>query len=62
MKLGVIYPQNVVGGEPTIVRDLAQTVEGLGYDHIIVYAHVLGINPAAYPEANRFKEKQERRQ
>ncbi len=50
MKLGVIYPQNVIGGDPTIVRDFAQTVEELGYSHIIVYDHVLGINPAAYPD------------
>ncbi len=50
MKLGVIYPQNIIGGDPTIVRDFAQTVEGLGYSHIVVYDHVLGINPAAYPD------------
>lgn len=50
MKLGVIYPQNVIGGGPAIVRDFAQTVEGLGYSHIVAYDHVLGINPAAYPD------------
>ncbi len=50
MKLGVIFPQNVIGGDPTIVRDFAQTVEGLGYAHIVAYDHVLGINPAAYPD------------
>jgi probable F420-dependent oxidoreductase len=49
MKLGVVFPQNVIGGSPTIVRDFAQTVEGLGYSHIIAYDHVLGINLAAYP-------------
>ena len=50
MKLGVIFPQNIIGGDPTIVRDFAQTVEGLGYAHIVAYDHVLGINPAAYPD------------
>ncbi|MGB0385060.1 MAG: LLM class F420-dependent oxidoreductase [Ardenticatenaceae bacterium] len=49
MKLGVTYPQNVIGGDRTIVRDFAQTAEGLGYSHIVAYDHVLGINPAAYP-------------
>ena len=49
MRLGVVFPQNVIGGSPTIVRDFAQTAEGLGYSHIIAYDHVLGINPAAYP-------------
>lgn len=49
MKLGVIYPQNVIGGDPAIVRDFAQTAEELGYAHLVAYDHVLGINPAAYP-------------
>lgn len=49
MKLGVNFPQNVIGGNPTIVRDFAQTAEGLGYSHIVAYDHVLGINRAAYP-------------
>jgi probable F420-dependent oxidoreductase len=50
MKLGVTYPQNVIGGSPAIVRDFAQTAEGLGYSHIVAYDHVLGVNPAAYPD------------
>jgi probable F420-dependent oxidoreductase len=49
MKLGVVFPQNVIGGDPVIVRDFVQAAEGLGYNHIIAYDHVLGINPAAYP-------------
>ncbi|MEZ4514559.1 MAG: LLM class F420-dependent oxidoreductase [Chloroflexota bacterium] len=50
MKLGVTFPQNVIGGDPAIVRDFAQTAEALGYSHIVAYDHVLGINPAAYPD------------
>ena len=50
MKLGVTFPQNVIGGTPTIVRDFAQIAEGLGYAHIVAYDHVLGINPTAYPD------------
>jgi probable F420-dependent oxidoreductase len=50
MKLGVTFPQNVIGGSPTIVRDFAQTAEGLGYSHIVAYDHVLGVNPEAYPD------------
>ena len=49
MKLGVTFPQNIIGGDATLVRDFAQTAEGLGYAHIVAYDHVLGINPAAYP-------------
>jgi probable F420-dependent oxidoreductase len=50
MKLGVIFPQNVIGGDPAIVRDFAQTAEGLGYVHIIAYDHVLGVDMSAYPD------------
>ena len=49
MKLGVTFPQNIIGGDPVLVRDFAQTVEGLGYSHIVAYDHVLGVNPEAYP-------------
>ncbi len=50
MKLGVTFPQNVIGGDPKLVRDFAQTVEGLGYTHLVAYDHVVGINPASYPD------------
>lgn len=50
MKLGVTYPQNVIGGDPAIVRDFAQTAEALGFAHLVAYDHVVGVNPAAYPD------------
>ncbi len=50
MKLGVTYPQNIIGGDPTIVRDFAQTAQGLGYSHLVAYDHVVGVNPEAYPD------------
>ena len=50
MRLGVTYPQNVISGDPAIVRAFAQTAEGLGYAHLVAYDHVLGIDPAAYPD------------
>lgn len=50
MKLGVTYPQNVIGGDPAIVRDFAQRAEGLGYRHLVAYDHVVGVNPEAYPD------------
>jgi probable F420-dependent oxidoreductase len=44
MKLGVTFPQTEIGSDPTLVRDYAQAAEGLGYDHLIVFDHVLGAN------------------
>lgn len=45
LRFGVVYPQTEYPSDPTAIRDYAQTVEGLGYTHILVYDHVLGANP-----------------
>ncbi len=45
MKLGVVFPQLEIGHDPTVIRDFAQTVEGLGYDYLLAYDHVVGANP-----------------
>lgn len=45
MKYGVVYPQTEYGNDPNAIKDYAQTVEGLGYSHILAYEHVLGVNP-----------------
>jgi probable F420-dependent oxidoreductase len=45
MKFGVVYPQTEFGSDPNAIKDFAQTVEGLGFDHIHAYEHVLGVNP-----------------
>lgn len=45
MKLGVVFPQIEFPSDPILIRDYAQTAEGLGYDYFLVYDHVLGANP-----------------
>ncbi len=45
MKIGVVYPQTEFGNDPAAIRDYAQTVEALGYTHVLAYDHVLGANP-----------------
>jgi probable F420-dependent oxidoreductase len=42
MQIGVVYPQIELGGDPTAVRRLGRAVEGLGFDHLLAYDHVLG--------------------
>ena len=49
MKLGYMLPLIDVGGEPAVVRELAETAEGLGYDHLGAPDHVLGVNAASRP-------------
>ena len=42
MKIGVIYPQNELQGDPEAVRRIGLAAEELGYDHLVAYDHVLG--------------------
>jgi len=46
MKVGAIYPQIELGGDPGAVKAFAQAAEALGYDHIVIYDHVLGADHA----------------
>ena len=63
MKIGVVYPQIEYSSDPAAIRDYAQTVEGLGFTHILAYDHVLGANPnrpggwnGPYTDQNPFQE------
>ena len=49
MRHGVVFPQTEIGNDPAAIRDFVQAAEGLGYDHILVYDHVVGANPASRP-------------
>ena len=43
MQLGAIFPQTEIGADPAgLVRDFAQAAEDLGYEHLLVFDHVLG--------------------
>ena len=49
MQIGVVFPQTEIGADPIGIRDYAQAAESLGYDHILVFDHVLGANVASRP-------------
>jgi probable F420-dependent oxidoreductase len=42
MDFGVVFPTTQIGTDPAIIRDFAQTAEGLGYRRLLAYDHVLG--------------------
>jgi alkanesulfonate monooxygenase SsuD/methylene tetrahydromethanopterin reductase-like flavin-dependent oxidoreductase (luciferase family) len=42
MDFGVVFPTTQIGTDPAVIRDFAQTAEGLGYRRLLVYDHVLG--------------------
>ena len=41
MKIGAIYPQIELAGDPRAVREIGIAVEQLGYDHLVFYDHVV---------------------
>ena len=49
MKYGVVFPQTEYGNDPQAIKDYAQAAEGLGYDYLLVYDHVLGAHPDRQP-------------
>ena len=50
MRIGVVFPQTEIGADPTAVKDYAQAVEEMGYEHLLVYDHVLGANAGSRPD------------
>ncbi|KHO21491.1 LLM class F420-dependent oxidoreductase [Mycolicibacterium setense] len=48
MRIGVVFPQTELGGDPGAVRAYGQRVEELGFTHIVAYDHVVGADPAVH--------------
>jgi probable F420-dependent oxidoreductase len=46
MKVGVVYPQPEIKGDISAVTTIARAVEARGFDHLLVYDHVLGVEHA----------------
>ena len=53
MQLGASLPVGDIGTGPIVVRDYAQTLEGMGFDYIQAPDHVLGGNPAGHKDKAR---------
>ena len=49
MQIGVTFPQNEIGADPGPIREYVQTVESLGYRHLVIFDHVLGADPSHRP-------------
>ena len=48
MRIGVVFPQTELGGDPGAVRAYAQRAEELGFTHVLAYDHVAGADPAVH--------------
>jgi len=42
LKIGAVFPTSEIGDDPVVIRDFVQAVEGLGFDALVTYDHVLG--------------------
>jgi probable F420-dependent oxidoreductase len=42
MRIGAVYPQIELHGDPVAVDKIGRGVEALGYDHLLIYDHVVG--------------------
>jgi probable F420-dependent oxidoreductase len=42
MKIGAVYPQVELGGDPAALDRFARQVEAMGFDHLLIYDHVAG--------------------
>jgi probable F420-dependent oxidoreductase len=50
MQIGAVFPQTEIGADPAAVRAYAEAVQDLGYQHLLIYDHVLGADPAYYKD------------
>jgi len=48
MNLGVVLPTLELGPDPAAIREYAQTAQALGYTHLVIQDHVLGVDPAVH--------------
>jgi probable F420-dependent oxidoreductase len=48
MRIGVVFPQTELGGDVGAVRAYGETVEALGFTHVLAYDHVLGADPSVH--------------
>ena len=48
MRVGVVFPQTELGGDPGALRAYGRQVEELGFTHILAYDHVVGADPAVH--------------
>ena len=42
MRVGAVYPQTELRGDPDAVRRIGLAVEDHGFDHLLAYDHVVG--------------------
>ncbi len=52
-RVGAVFPQIEMPADPIAIRDYAQAMEAMGYDHMVIYDHVLGADLTNRPGWNK---------
>jgi probable F420-dependent oxidoreductase len=50
MRIGAVFPQTEIGSDPGVTREYVTAVEAMGFDHLIIYDHVIGASVAHRPD------------
>jgi probable F420-dependent oxidoreductase len=50
MHIGVVFPQTEIGSDPGAIREYVTAVEEVGFDHLVIYDHVVGAGVANRPD------------
>lgn len=48
MKIGAVFPQLDMGADRGAIREYAESVERLGFDHLVAFDHVVGADPSVH--------------
>ena len=55
MKIGLVFPQTEISDDADVIREFVQAVEAEGFDYLLAYDHVLGVDPEKRPEWDPLK-------
>jgi probable F420-dependent oxidoreductase len=50
MHIGAVFPQTEIDSDPGVIREYVTAVEEMGFDHLVVYDHVVGASVANRPD------------
>lgn len=50
MRIGAVFPHTEFGADRVAIRDFTQAAEELGYDHILIFDHVIGAGKSTRPD------------
>ncbi|HEY7091647.1 MAG TPA: LLM class F420-dependent oxidoreductase [Ktedonobacterales bacterium] len=50
MRIGAVFPQTEIGGDPGVIREYVTAVEEMGFDHLVIYDHVIGASIENRPD------------